>query len=167
MQFRSIPDYPCHRKRCGLPRHNGCVRFFAASGGGLLHRQVAFLCAPKMSDFNPCLDCGICCTHFRISFYWAEADDAPGGFVPSHMTEKLTPHLRCMKGSNDVPRRCSALVGEIGHQVACSIYEQRPSPCREFPVYLDGGVPNPKCNELRAGVGLPPLPSMELTPLAA
>lgn len=34
---------------------------------------------PIMDAYNPCLDCGICCTHFRISFYWAEADDTPGG----------------------------------------------------------------------------------------
>ncbi len=115
-----------------------------------------------MTTFNPCLDCGICCTHFRISFYWAEADDSPGGFVPAHMTEKLTHHLRCMKGSNDVPRRCSALEGELGKSVSCSIYEQRPTPCREFPVYLEGGLPNPKCDELRATIGLPALPIMNL-----
>ena len=115
-----------------------------------------------MESFNPCLDCGICCTHFRISFYWGEADDAPGGFVPAAMTEQLTPHLRCMKGSNQVPRRCAGLVGEVGKRVACSIYEQRPTPCREFPVYLNDGTPNPKCDELRARIGLPPLPSSPL-----
>lgn len=108
-------------------------------------------------DPNPCLACGICCTHFRISFYWAEADDAPGGYVPHEMTEVLTPHLRCMKGSNSVPRRCIGLSGEIGQAVACTVYEQRPSPCREFPVFLDDGTPNPKCNELRERIALPPL----------
>lgn len=112
--------------------------------------------------FNPCLSCGMCCTHFRISFYWAEADDAPGGFVPAAMTEKLTPHLRCMKGSNDMPRRCSALAGTVGEQVGCTIYENRPTPCREFPSYLQDGTPNPKCDELRATIGLPPLPRQPL-----
>lgn len=96
--------------------------------------------------------------HFRITFYWAEADDAPYGFVPADMTEKLSPHLRCMKGSNEVPRRCSALRGTVGEQVACSIYENRPTPCREFSTYLEDGKPNPKCDELRATIGLPPLP---------
>ena len=117
---------------------------------------------PTMDAFNPCLDCGICCIHFRISFYWAEADDATGGFVPVEMTEKLTHTMRCMKGSNQVPRRCTALIGEVGKQVACSIYENRPTPCREFAVYLDDGTPNPKCDELRAGIGLPPLPHTPL-----
>lgn len=119
-----------------------------------------------MTDPNPCLGCGICCTHFRISFYWAEGDDAPGGFVPAHMTEKLNDFYRCMKGSNQVPRRCSALAGTVGEAVACTIYDNRPSPCREFPVYLEGGAPNPRCDALRAMIGLPPLPWQSL-PTAA
>lgn len=115
-----------------------------------------------MSDPNPCLDCGVCCTHFRISFYWGETDDAPGGFVPAGLTEKLSPHLACMKGSNRLPRRCIGLSGEVGVAVACAIYDQRPSPCREFPVYLERGEPNPKCNELRAAIGLPALAPLSL-----
>jgi uncharacterized protein len=110
-----------------------------------------------MSDNNPCLDCGMCCVHFRVSFYWAEADDAPEGFVPVRLTEKLNHHLRCMSGTNEVPRRCVALDGKPGEQVSCSIYAQRPTPCREFPSHLDDGAPNPKCDELRAQIGLPPL----------
>ena len=27
---------------------------------------------------------------------------------------------------------CAALTGTVGQQVACGIYEWRPSPCREF-----------------------------------
>jgi Fe-S-cluster containining protein len=111
-----------------------------------------------LDDFNPCMQCGICCTHFRISFYWAEADDAPAGFVPAALTEQLTPQLACMKGSNSVPRRCVALDGVVGEGVRCTIYADRPTPCREFPVYFADGTPNPKCDELRATIGLPPLP---------
>ena len=43
-----------------------------------------------MSEINPCMTCGACCAYFRVSFYWAEADDA-GGPVPSALTEPLTP----------------------------------------------------------------------------
>ncbi|NMF88320.1 hypothetical protein [Aromatoleum petrolei] len=32
-----------------------------------------------MSDPNPCLDWGVRCVNFRVSFYWGEGDDAPGG----------------------------------------------------------------------------------------
>ena len=134
----------------------GRLRPFGCSG------RIVTLRVLDMSEPNPCLDCGICCTHFRISFYWAEADDAPGGFVPAVMTEKLNHHLRCMKGSNDVPRGCSALAGQPGTSVLCTIYENRPTPCREFPVYHEDGSPNPKCDEMRATIGLPPLQPLGL-----
>lgn len=118
-----------------------------------------------MSAFNPCLDCGVCCAHFRVSFYWAEGDDTPDGHVPVAMTEHLNLHLRCMKGTNDRPPRCSALMGDIGHGVRCTIYPVRPSPCREFPVYLPDGAPNEACQRLRASIGLAPLePLSPITP---
>lgn len=116
-----------------------------------------------MSDANPCLDCGACCAHFRVSFYWGEGDDAPGGCVPVGFTEPLNLHLRYMKGTGVAPRRCVALVGEPGRQVACSIYASRPTPCRDFPAFLADGLPNPKCNALRAALGL----TMLATPEAA
>lgn len=84
-----------------------------------------------MSEINPCMTCGACCAYFRVSFYWAEADDA-GGLVPSALTEPLTPFLRCMSGTNQRQSRCAALSGDIGDAVHCTIYENRPSPCREF-----------------------------------
>lgn len=84
-----------------------------------------------MSEINPCMTCGACCAYFRVSFYWAEADDA-GGLVPSALTEPLTPFLRCMSGTNQRQNRCAALSGDIGDAVHCTIYENRPSPCREI-----------------------------------
>ncbi|SXC75106.1 putative ferredoxin [Klebsiella quasipneumoniae] len=63
-----------------------------------------------MSEINPCMTCGACCAYFRVSFYWAEADDA-GGLVPSALTEPLTPFLRCMSGTNQRQGRCAALSG--------------------------------------------------------
>lgn len=77
------------------------------------------------------------------------------------MTEKLNDFRRCMKGSNQLPRRCAALAGTPGDRVFCTIYEQRPTPCREFPVYFEDGSPNPKCDELRAIIGLPPLEPLD------
>ncbi len=103
---------------------------------------------------NPCFSCGACCASFRVSFYWGEADDAPGGHVPATLTEQVHVHLRCMKGTNDNPLRCVCLSGEVGKQVACTIYDLRPSPCREFNVYEDDGTPNERCVRLRAQLGL-------------
>lgn len=105
---------------------------------------------------NPCISCGACCCHFRISFYWAEGDDAPGGHVPAAMTVKLNPYLRAMQGT-DPPQRCIALSGEVGKEVGCTIYPLRPTPCREFPVWEENGQPNAGCTRARAKLGLPAL----------
>lgn len=110
---------------------------------------------------SPCLSCGACCASFRVSFYWAEADDGPGGKVPAALTEQVNSHLRCMRGTRDEPVRCAALSGEVGRQVACTIYELRPSPCREFNVFEKDGTPNERCQRLRAALNLEPINILE------
>ncbi len=55
-----------------------------------------------MSEINPCMTCGACCAYFRVSFYWAEADDA-GGLVPSALTEPLTPFLALHERHQSAP----------------------------------------------------------------
>ncbi|EFI5874754.1 YkgJ family cysteine cluster protein, partial [Escherichia coli] len=52
-----------------------------------------------MNNPNPCMTCGACCAFFRVSFYWAEADDA-GGKVPVSLTEQISPFHRCMRGTS-------------------------------------------------------------------
>ncbi|MBD8452895.1 YkgJ family cysteine cluster protein [Serratia rubidaea] len=106
---------------------------------------------------NPCVNCGACCAYFRVSFYWAEGDDG-GGVVPSALTEPLTPFLRCMQGTNSKSPRCTALDGEIGRAVSCSIYLNRPTPCREFDASGENGLRNEACDRARERYGLPPLP---------
>ena len=116
-----------------------------------------------MRRVNPCLSCGACCAHFRVSFYWGEADPAQGGTVPPEMVEDLTPFRRCMKGTNQKEPRCIALEGEIGQRVRCSIYDRRPTPCREFGVDWSNGMllfnaeDLERCTKARAEWGLPPL----------
>jgi Fe-S-cluster containining protein len=64
----------------------------------------------------------------------------------------------CMKGTEQGGQRCVALRGELGQPgIHCSIYEHRPSPCREFPTWMEDGTPNPDCQRLRLAIGLPPL----------
>ena len=99
------------------------------------------------NDFD-CQRCGACCAYFRVSFYWAEADDAPGGTVPVDLTHQISPQHRCMAGTEARPARCVALGGEIGHAVGCTIYAQRSSACRE----LQPG--DEKCLRARAAHGL-------------
>lgn len=97
---------------------------------------------------NPCISCGACCAHFRVSFYWAESE-AKGLAV--ELTEQINSFFSCMKGTNQAAPRCAALSGEIGEQVACSVYEQRPEACKE----VQSG--DEKCNIARLRHGLPPL----------
>lgn len=106
---------------------------------------------------NPCLTCGACCAAFRASFYWAEGDDATPGGVPVELTEQLDSHRRCMRGTNQPQPRCVALAGVPGVSVQCTIYEQRPSVCKEFAPSWFGGVYNERCDQARATRGLPPL----------
>ncbi len=112
---------------------------------------------------NPCLDCGACCASYRVSFYWREADEAQGGLVPLELTEDLTPLRRCMKGTNQKRPRCIALEGEVGVRVRCTIYERRPTPCREFGVTWENGALRAsegelaRCSAARAAWGLLPL----------
>jgi len=106
---------------------------------------------------NPCLLCGACCAFYRASFYWAEADDAPGGRVPAAMTVQVSTMLRAMRGTDNSRPRCCALQGEIGQTVSCGIYPLRASPCRDFAPSWENRVYNPDCDKARLAWGLPPL----------
>ena len=114
--------------------------------------------ANDTSATNPCLSCGACCAHFRVSFYCGEIAGESGGTVPAELVTQVSPLRGCMKGTEYGGQRCVALRGELGQDgIHCSIYEQRPSPCREFPAWLDDGTPNPDCQRVRMAIGLPPL----------
>ena len=113
-----------------------------------------------MQTDNPCLTCGACCACFRASFYWAETEDAPGGTVPAGMTEKLNDFRVYMKGTNGPRPRCMALMGIVGTKVHCSIYENRPSVCRDFQFSWAHGKKNERCDAARAVWGMPPLQPM-------
>lgn len=109
------------------------------------------------SSNNPCISCGACCAYFRVSFYWAEAQMG-GGTVPQHLTEQITPFMSCMQGTNQKQNtRCTALKGNIGENVSCAIYHQRPTPCHEFEQSWLNGIHNEACDKARAAYGLAPL----------
>jgi Fe-S-cluster containining protein len=120
----------------------------------------------QIVDPNPCLTCGACCAFFRASFYWAEGNDAKPDGVPVELTEKLTPFLRVMKGTNSATPRCIALHGNIGEAVLCTIHTVRSSVCRDFaPSYEDGVTPNERCDKARARWGLPALTPEDWKPI--
>lgn len=103
-----------------------------------------------MSDLA-CLSCGACCAAFRVDFHCSDlaSADAPG--VPVELTVPLTATLVRMRGTDEAPPRCVALAGEIGREVGCTIYPQRPSPCHEVQ------LGDAHCQKARAAHGLPAL----------
>ena len=109
-----------------------------------------------MSNSNPCLTCGACCAHFRVSFFWGECQSA-GGVVPDDQVVLITPHRVAMRGTDAKPTRCVGLLGEVGQGVRCTLYEQRSSTCREFEASWANGEHNPHCDAARQAYGLPPL----------
>lgn len=103
---------------------------------------------------SPCQQCGACCAAFRVDFHPAEL--AGGAFawnegVPADLALPVTRQLVRLKGTDDSPPRCAALAGEIGREVACRIYDGRPSPCREF------DIEHAACAKARRLHGLAPL----------
>ncbi|MEX0951539.1 MAG: YkgJ family cysteine cluster protein [Gammaproteobacteria bacterium] len=104
---------------------------------------------------NPCMTCGACCAYFRVSFYWAEAE--PYGPVPANLTTPVTPHRLAMCGTNQSRPRCQALLGDVGNAVRCTIYEQRPEPCRQLQPSWSAGQADEQCDKARIAWGLSPL----------
>ena len=80
---------------------------------------------------------------------WLAAHLPGGAGVPVAMTVRLTPNLVRMCGTDAQPPRCVALAGEIGRAVQCTIYAERPSPCREFDTEHEA------CQRARRYFGLP------------
>ncbi len=112
---------------------------------------------------DPCQTCGACCSYYRVSFYWGEADEDMGGCVPPELTESVTDFFSCMRGTNQLNPRCTALEGRVGEWVQCTIYAKRPTPCRDFGIHMIHGCPTApavelvRCNRARVAHGLPPL----------
>lgn len=115
---------------------------------------------------NPCVVCGACCAHFRVAFHWSEADASLGGCVPPELTETLDPHRLNLRGTQSRTPRCVALAGTIGEAVSCTIYPQRPSPCRELQAAWRDGVPSPQCDLARQAHDLAPLTPEDWAPPA-
>lgn len=110
-----------------------------------------------MSVRDHCTACGACCAAFRVDFDCSELASRMAGGVPDALALPLVGHLMRMRGSDDAQPRCVALSGEIGVQVACSIYSARPSPCRDFAPYAALGIGDDGCARARRRHGLRPL----------
>ncbi len=106
---------------------------------------------------HPCQSCGACCAHYRVSLHWSEAEPSLGGRTPVALTEPCGPHVLAMRGTWQAQPHCVALVGEVGTRVGCSIYEDRPSPCRTLQASWEHGFADAQCDRARHAYGLAPL----------
>lgn len=106
---------------------------------------------------HPCISCGACCAAFRVAFYWAEAQPENPDGVPAEMALQTRPNMLAMRGTDGPDIRCIALQGKVGEQVHCTIYPQRPSPCRDLKASYENGEHSPQCDRAREKYGLPPL----------
>lgn len=107
---------------------------------------------------HPCLSCGACCAAFVVAFHWSEtAPGADSAALSEDLTERLDAHRLAMRGTWAKRPLCVALRGEVGVEVQCAAYAQRPSPCRELQAAWEHGAPGPQCDRARAAHGLRPL----------
>jgi Fe-S-cluster containining protein len=109
-----------------------------------------------VADANPCLACGACCASFRVDFA-CEDLQSRGGRLPDSLAVELNDTLARMRGTDHLPPRCIALVGQVGVAARCGIHEDRPSPCREFGLRAPMGLGDEACARARTRHGLAPL----------
>lgn len=111
---------------------------------------------------HPCMTCGACCAHYRVSMHWMDTD-AAGGVVPHALTEAFGPHQVVMRGTWESQPRCIALDADVGTHSRCSIHAVRPQPCRDVMASWEHGVPSPQCDRARIAHGLPALTAGDWT----
>ena len=111
---------------------------------------------PAPPATNPCLTCGACCASFRVDFSSHELQSC-GGCVPDGLTVEVTDGTARMRGTDHAQPRCAALVGTVGVQAGCGIYEWRPGPCREFGMLAPLGRGDDACARARRRHGMAPL----------
>lgn len=107
---------------------------------------------PTDTPIPECLSCGACCVLlFDVQLtsndlmppenYWdVPADGADGEIIVNRVLRR-----------DSQTGRCLSLKGEIGRDIKCDVYEQRPESCRLFEAGSD------KCHALRRAVRIEPL----------
>ena len=106
---------------------------------------------------NFCTRCGACCAGMRVDFDRSELR-SQGGCVPDDRAVELVAGLYRMRGTDLARPRCSALLGQVGQRVSCTMHAERPSPCRVFGPLAPFGIGDEGCTRARARHGLAALP---------
>ncbi len=77
--------------------------------------------------------------------------------MPAEAVEDSGGALVSLKGTTRHNPGCESLGGRIGVEVGCQIYENRPSPCRNFKASYEDGYIHDRCDQAREKHGLRPL----------
>ncbi|MBY3022370.1 YkgJ family cysteine cluster protein [Rhizobium leguminosarum] len=105
----------------------------------------------SLIDFD-CQGCGACCSYSPTWPRFSTETDAALDLLPAHFVAANQQGMRC-DGA-----RCSALVGRVGSETSCQVYDLRPDVCRAC-------VPgDDACLTARAffGLGQPGLPPSDI-----
>lgn len=80
-----------------------------------------------------CQGCGRCCEFFEAIDVFAEDEEQNFEWLKNngYLTEDNEHAMYAMRKVGDT-NRCVALVGEVGKDTRCSIYQHRPEACRRF-----------------------------------
>ena len=102
----------------------------------------------SLIDFD-CRSCGACCSYSSTWPRFSTETEAALDLLPAQFVAANEQGMRC-DGA-----RCSALVGRVGSETSCQVYDLRPDGCRAC-VPGDGD-----CLTARAffGIGQPSLPA--------
>jgi Fe-S-cluster containining protein len=106
---------------------------------------------------HPCLKCGACCSTYRVTFLKSEIQSTNDPLT--YLSVDNGGVWQAMPGTNKKHRpKCDYLEGIIGKLAKCGVYNNRPSPCRNFLAsYEDGKTHAQRCDEARIRHGLKPL----------
>jgi Fe-S-cluster containining protein len=88
-----------------------------------------------------CQSCGACCS-FKWSWPILRKDRSDSVGIPKEMLREDYPLMKTTNG------RCVALNGDVGCNVSCSIYQNRPDACMKF------AAGSELCKEARIAKGL-------------
>lgn len=118
----------------------------------LFLKQVFTKTEQDPSTYPECLDCGACCSYFKVYF---KAKDNPEYLKLKDKINIINEDKIFMKGTEKFnSSKCIALEGEVGKCVSCSVYDDRPDVCRKFERILPNGKLNPRCIQARKAKGL-------------
>lgn len=111
----------------------------------------------KKTESEHCQSCGACCAYFKVNC--TDKELKSNTFLQENTVKKIIFFEKkyYMKGTEQFKHRCEILAGEVGKNVTCTHYINRPESCRTFSIIKTNGKINERCTKARAYHNLPAL----------